>query len=108
MGKVKATANHHQEGVVTGLLAFGETKSCPGVDVDFDVGADYAADVAVVVLVLVHSLLMTATFQACHHHCCQVEMVASTKRKNCVDSSDKGKKKKWRIRNERRSRQIKN
>lgn len=98
-GKVKATANHHQEGVVTGLLAFGEMKSCPVVDVDFDVGADYAADVAVVVVV--HSLLMTATFQACHHHCCQVEMVASTKRKNSVDSSNKGKKK-WRIRNERR------
>lgn len=90
-GKVKATANHHQEGVVTGLLAFGEMKSCPVVDVDFDVGADYAADVAVVVVV-VHSLLMTATFQACHHHCCQVEMVASTKRKNSVDSSNKGKK----------------
>ena len=93
-GKARATANHHQEGVVTGLLAFGETTSYPDVDVDFDdAGADYGVDVAVVVVVVVHNLLMTAAFQACHHRCCQVEMVASTEKRSNVDSVNKGEKK---------------
>lgn len=90
-GRVKATANHHQAGVVTGLLAFGETTNYPDVDVDFDVGADYAVDAAAVAVVVVHSLLMTEAFQACHHRCCQVEMVASTEKRSSVDSSNKGK-----------------